>query len=91
MHLWDRILDQAQTTLNMLRPSILNLNISAHTMMEGNFYFKNIPLAPPETKVVLHENPNRRRTWGHHRVKVWYIGPTVEHYRCYKVYIYNKT
>ena len=59
--------------------------------MEGNFYFKNIPLAPPETKVVLHENPNRRRTWGHHRVKVWYIGPTVEHYRCYKVYIYNKT
>ena len=32
---------------------------------------------------------NVRFTWGQHRVQGRYIGPTVEYYRCYKVYISN--
>ena len=35
------------------------------------------------------KKPNRRHTWDKHRVQIWYIVPEVEHYRCYKVYIYN--
>ena len=57
MHLWDRLLDQTQITLNMLRPSRCNPNISVHAMMEVNFDFNKIPLASPGTKVIVNENP----------------------------------
>eukprot|EP00957_Ditylum_brightwellii_P181821 13851588-Ditylum_brightwellii.AAC.1 len=30
---------------------------------------------------------NQQATWGLSGVKGWYIGPTLEHYQCYKVYI----
>ena len=39
MHMWYRLIDQAQTVMNMLRLSKHNSNISVHATMEGNFYF----------------------------------------------------
>ena len=57
MKLWDRLLDQAYITLNMLRPSRLNPKISAHDLMEGNFELKKTLLAPPGTNIILHKNP----------------------------------
>ena len=62
MHLWDRLLDQSQITLNILRPSRCNPKISAHAVMEGKFEFNKTPLVPIGTKVVGHEKPNRRHT-----------------------------
>jgi hypothetical protein len=35
----------------------------------------------------VHETPSRRRTWALHGQDGWYIGPALEHYRCYTVYI----
>ena len=87
MHLWDRLLDQAHVTLNMLRTSRHNPNISVHDMMDINCDFNKLPLAPQFTKVVLHEKPNRNCTWVHNGLQFWYIGPAVEHYQRYKVYI----
>ena len=89
MHLWRRIIDQEHITLNMLRPSRINQNISAHAMMEGNFDFNKTPLAPPVTKAKFHENPNSRCTRGKHGVQFWYKGPAFEPYQCYKVNISN--
>jgi hypothetical protein len=43
--------------------------------------------APPGTRIIAHDNPSRRRTWAPHGQDWWYIGPTLEHYRCYTVYI----
>jgi hypothetical protein len=37
IHLWDRLLEQASITLNLLRPSQQNPKVSAYTMPEGNF------------------------------------------------------
>ena len=45
------------------------------------------PLAPPGTKVLIHETPDQRRSWEPHDVDGWYIGPAREHYRCYRVYV----
>ena len=43
INIWDGLLDQAQITLNILRPSRRNPNISAHAIMEGKFDFnKNL-------------------------------------------------
>jgi hypothetical protein len=37
--------------------------------------------------IIAHETPSRRRTWAPHEQDGWYIGPALEHYRCYTVYV----
>ena len=62
MHLWDRLLQQATLTLNILRPSRRNHQLLAYTMLEGQFDFNNTPMAPPGTKVLLHEKPVQQKS-----------------------------
>jgi hypothetical protein len=38
-------------------------------------------------RIIAHESPSRRRTWAPHGQDGWYIGPALEHYRCYTAYI----
>ena len=45
---------------------------------------------PSQYKNNFHEKPTVRVIWAAHGVKVWYLGPYMEHYRCHCVYI-NKT
>mmetsp|Transcript_20180 Transcript_20180/g.41904 ORF Transcript_20180/g.41904 Transcript_20180/m.41904 type:complete len:183 (-) Transcript_20180:163-711(-) len=51
-HLWCRLIPQAVTTLNMLRPSRLNPKLSTYNQFFGNFDFNKTPLAPLGTKVI---------------------------------------
>jgi hypothetical protein len=44
-------------------------------------------MAPPGTRIIAHETPNRRSTWAPHGQGGWYLGPALQHYRCYTVYI----
>ena len=90
MHLWDRLLPQATLTLNLLRPSRRNPHISAYQMLEGAFDFNRTPMAPPGTKIIIHEKPTQRRSWDPHGTDGWYLGPALDHYRCYRVFT-NKT
>jgi hypothetical protein len=90
MHLWDILLPQAVITLNMLRTPRINPKLSASTHIDGQYDFNRSPMAPPGTRIIAHETPSRRRTWAPHGQYGWYIGPALEHYRCYTVYI-NKT
>jgi hypothetical protein len=87
MHLWDRLLPQAFITLNILRTSRINPKLSAATHIFGQYDFNRAPMAPPGTRIISHETPNRRRTWAPHGQYGWYIGPALEHYRCYTLYI----
>jgi hypothetical protein len=87
MHLWDRLLPQAAITLNLLRASRINPKLSAATHIFGQYDVNRAPMAPPGTRIIAHDNPNRRRTWAPHGKDRWYIGPALEHYRCYTVYI----
>ena len=84
---WCRLLPQAELTLNLLRPSQLNPKLSAYAQLEGAFDFNRTPLAPPGTRVIVHEKPTQRRTWAPHGVDGWYIGPALDHYQCYHVWI----
>jgi hypothetical protein len=86
MHLWCRLIDQCTQTLNLLRPSRINPRLSAEAQLNGAFDYNKTPLAPPGTKVLIHETPNRRKTWAVHGVDGWYLGGAPEHYRCYRVY-----
>jgi hypothetical protein len=62
MHLWDRLLPQAVITLNLLRASRINPKISAATHIFGQYDFNRAPMAPPGTRIIAHETPNRRST-----------------------------
>jgi hypothetical protein len=87
MYLWDILLPQAVITLNMLRKSRINPKLSASTHIDGQYDFNRAPMAPPGTRIIAHETPSRRITWAPHGKYGWYIGPALEHYRCYTVYI----
>jgi hypothetical protein len=78
---------QAVITLNMLRTSRINPKLSAATHIFGQYDFNRAPLAPPGTRIIAHETPERRRTWAPHGQDGWYIAPELEYYRCYTVYI----
>jgi hypothetical protein len=87
LRLWDRLLSQAEITLNLLRASRKNPNISAQEAVYGPFDFNKTPMAPPGSKVLIHEKPSQRKTWDPHGVQGWYLGPALKHYRCYRCYV----
>ena len=86
MHLWDRLIPQANITLNLLRGSRFNPKLSAYMQIKGAFNFKRTPLAPPGTLVLGHEKPDNRSSWNPHAVEAWYVGPAMDSYRCYTVW-----
>ena len=43
-------------------------------------------MAPPGTRVLIHEKPSARKTWAPHAVDGLYLGPAPLHYRYYRVW-----
>jgi hypothetical protein len=86
MYVWCRLIHQCTQTLNLMRPSRINPRLSAKAQLNGAFDYNKTPLAPPGTKVLIHETPNKQRTWAVHGGDGWYLGGAPEHYRCYRVY-----
>ena len=87
MHLWDLLLPQCDITLNMLRASRVHPKISANDALNGTFNFNATPLAPLGCKVVVHEKPGKRKTWDPAGTNGFYLGPAMQHYRCYLCYV----
>ena len=86
IYLWDKLLQQAILTLNLLRQSRINPKLSAYTQLHGPFDFNRTPLAPPGTRAVKHLKTNKRGSWAMHGELTWYVGPAMDHYRCYRLY-----
>ena len=85
LHQWDQLIDQAVITLNLLRPARLNPSLSAYAYLFGMFNYSATPLAPPGIKCQIHEKPTQRKSWAPHSIDGHYLGPALEHYRCFKV------
>ena len=79
---WDRLIPQAQKTLNLLRTSRLHKHLSVYAALNGHYDFNKHPMAPLSTKVVVHVKPSKRAAWGYHGNDGFDIGPALEHYRC---------
>ena len=79
---WDRLLPQAEITLNLLQTARANPKLSAYTYLFGLFDFNKTPMAPPGTRVLVHDKPDQRKSWDPRGTDGWYIGPAMEHYRC---------
>ena len=87
LNAWDYLLPQCDLTLNHLRSSRRQPKLSAHACLFGNFDFNRTPLAVPGTRVIIHDTPAQRTTFAPHGVDGYYVGPSLEHYRCYKVFV----
>jgi hypothetical protein len=87
LQLWDCLLPQATTTLNLLRASRLTPWLSSEAQLNGAFDCNWTPLAPPVTKVIVHESSSVRRSWTPRGADGWYIGAAPHHYRCWRIFI----
>ena len=87
MNLWDKLVPQAEITLNLLRASRINLSLSAYAQIHGMFDFNRTPLVPPGLKVLSHVRTDDRKSWDPHAQQGFYIGPALHHYRCHRVWI----
>ncbi len=84
---WDRLIPQAEITLNLLRSSRINPKLSAYAILNGIYDFNKHPIAPPGTKVIVHLKTNQRESWGFHGEDGFYVGPALEHYRCVQCFL----
>jgi hypothetical protein len=89
LNLWEKLMLQCLLTLNLLGRSRINPQLSAQAHMHGAIDFNRTALAPLGTKVLIHEKPDIRGTWAPHAVEGWYLGPTMRHYKCYRVWAWN--
>ena len=87
LYLWDRLLPQAEITINLLRQSNATPTISAYAHLNGPFDYNRMPLAPMGCNVQVHEKTDQRGTWAFHSVDGWYIGTSAEHYRVHRCHI----
>jgi len=86
MYLWCRLTQHADITLNLLRNSRIHPHLSSQEDLFGPFDYNRTPLLPPGVKVVVHEKPQQRGSWAPRGIDGWYLGPSLEHYRCHRVY-----
>ena len=84
--IWCRLLPHCLLALNLLCPSRINPKLSAYSQLHGAFDFNRTLLAPPGTKIIIHNKPAIRGSWATRGYEGWCIGPALNHYRCHTVY-----
>ncbi|KAL7524278.1 hypothetical protein ACHAWF_000888 [Thalassiosira exigua] len=77
---WDRLITQAEWTLNMLRPCRLNPKLSAYTYMEGHHDYTRVPFIPLGWRTLVFEDPERRASCAYHGIEAFAVAPAPEHY-----------
>ena len=60
---WDRLLEQGEITLNLMRSARANNKLSAYSYLFGIFDYNKTPLVPPGTKVLVHTKRENRKSW----------------------------
>ena len=82
-NLWDKLLPQAEVTLNLIRQSNATPNVSAYAHLCGPFDYNKMPLAPMGCEAQIHEKSDKRGTWEYHSIDGWYVRTSPEHYRAH--------
>ena len=84
---WDRLLPHDELNINLIHNSRVNPMISAWTLLFSTHDFNRVHLAPPGTKFVIHNKPDKRVAWDFRGDEGFYIGPAHDYYRCIRCYI----
>lgn len=75
--------------MNILRASHTHPQISANDAVNRTFDFNKTPMALVGCKAVIYEKPDKQKIWNTAGSNGWYVGPAMEHYRCYMCYVTN--
>ena len=81
------MVNQVEITINILRTLWTNPILLTYAQLLGAFDFNANPMAPPVKKLIVQVKSNQRSIWSKHGVARWYIGPALEHYRCYGIFV----
>jgi hypothetical protein len=87
IQLWDKLASQVQDSINLLRQSRVQPNISAYKTLEGPYDWNRYPMAPPGTKAIIYEDAETRTSWALHGLNALLLGPSKDHYRCHLYYV----
>jgi hypothetical protein len=71
LYLWDKLIQQAKLTLNLLSSSRMNPKLLAWEQLYGVFDYNATPLGPPGTRILVHDNPQNCGTWAPHGHDTW--------------------
>ena len=85
MYLWYELIPQAFITLNLLRTYRTCTKISVYAHLHGTYNFGTTPLSPLGVRVLLYNDSNHTVSYVVHGDEAYYLGPALEHYRCYKL------
>jgi hypothetical protein len=85
--LWDKLTPQVINTLNILRASCIDSIKLAYEILYGPCDWNRYPLAPLGCKAVVYKDGYTRGPWALRGVDGWYLGPSMDHYRCDLYYI----
>ena len=87
IQLWDKLTPQVQDSINLLRQSRVNPNVSAYEILEGPYDWNRYPLAPLGTKAIIYEDSDTRASWAPHGLDAWLLGTSKDHYRCHLYFV----
>jgi hypothetical protein len=87
LSLWCYLVRPAELTVNLLRQSNVAPKIPAYAHVHGQHDYMKRPFAPLGCSVMAHVKPKNRRTWDVHGEVGYSIGTSMEHHRCFNVYI----
>jgi hypothetical protein len=87
LQLCRKFIEQGQDTLNLLRKARVNPKLSAYAILEGQFNFNKMPLAPVGTKALVFLDPKNRKSFQTKAMNSFYCGPAKMHYRNYTFYV----
>ena len=68
--------------INWHRKSRTHSTYSGHRESTRIYPWDRYPLAPPGCKAVIYEAPAVRGSWASRGTDAWYLGPSIDHYRC---------
>ena len=87
LSLWCQLLEPAELTLNLLRQSRITPYISAYAHVHGPHDYMRKPMAPLGCAIQAQVKPDDRRTWETRSESGFNLGTSMEHHRCFRVYI----
>jgi hypothetical protein len=87
LSLWCHLLKPTELTLNLLRQSKVAPKISAFAHVHGNHDYMKKPVAPLGCAIKAHVKPDDRRTWDTRSDAGFSLGTSMQHHRCFRVYI----
>ena len=85
--LWNKIVPQAQDSLNMLLTSRVHPKLSVYSVLEVIHDFNRHPWDPPGTRATMFNPPETRTSFGPRAIDAWYIGPAPQHCPCYNFFL----